>query len=58
MGNKYLYSKIMSSKEDIVQLLLTEEELASLKKLGLELKITKDNYVTVNKAQFMEKIAA
>lgn len=54
----YLYSKIMSSKEDIVRLLPTEEELASLRKLGLELKIGTDNFVTINKAQFMEKIAA
>lgn len=58
MGNKYLYQKVMSSDEETVQLLPTAEDLAFLDKMHIKYKNEQNNYVTINKAQFMKKIAA
>ena len=58
MGNKYLYSKVMSSRKDKVQLLVTDEELSFLKSNHINFTVGENNYVTVNKAQFLEEVAA
>lgn len=48
----------MSSQEDTVRLLPTIEELAFLDKLKVGYTRQCDNYVTINKNQFMKKVAA
>ncbi len=54
---KYLYSKVMSATHNKVRLVADEEELLFLKQRHIGHTIDKNNYIVIDKNDFLQKVA-
>lgn len=54
---KYLYSKVMSATHNKVKFIADKEELLFLKQHHINHTIDENNYIVIDKNDFLEKVA-
>ena len=54
---KYLYSKVMSATHNEVKLVADNEELLFLEQHNIGHTIDKNNYIVIDKNDFLQKVA-